>query len=115
MEKPSTRQVTVTGIPSSARSRTSGYFILGELLGEVGGGTAEDLVLLLEQAVALLDLTQLGGLGLCQTGTHAVFDVRLLQPVRKRRFGDPEVLGDLGQWRLAFASHRTTSSRNSAG
>jgi hypothetical protein len=29
VENPSTRQVTVTGTPSAARSRTSGYVILG--------------------------------------------------------------------------------------
>jgi hypothetical protein len=60
---------------------------------------------LLEGSVALLELAQLGGLGLGDTRFHAVFDVGLLQPVAQRGVRDPEVLGDPDQRGLAFPGY----------
>jgi hypothetical protein len=50
-------------------------------LPQVDGGRAKDLVLLLEQAVALPQLTDLGFFGECQALANAVFDLCSL-PVR---------------------------------
>ena len=115
MEKPSTRQVTATGIPSAARSRTSGYFILGELPGEVGGRPAQDLVLLLEDPVALLQLSQLRGLGRRDAGPDAVFDVGELQPAVQRGSEIPKSFAIWDSGASPLRATATTSPRNSAG
>ena len=48
-------------------------------------------------------------------GADAVFEVGDLQPAMQTGLGDPEVLRDLGDRRLALAGDRDTSRRNSRG
>ncbi len=49
---------------------------------------------MLEQAVALPQLADLGFFGLGESGSHTIFDLGDLHPAVKARLGDAEVLGD---------------------
>lgn len=54
-----TRQVTVTGTPSAARSRTSGNIIIWvDVPGQIGDGKAHDLGFLLEELDPFAGLSQ---------------------------------------------------------
>src|SRR5699024_1155989 len=75
-------------------------------LRQVGRGTTQDFVLLLEQPVSALERTQFLGLGLRHARARAVLDVGPLEPVTKTRLRDPEVLRDLGNRSLATTSDR---------
>ena len=66
----------------------------------------QDLVLLLQQPVTFTQLTHLGGLGGGGTGADTVLDIGEFQPAVQTRLGDPEILRDLSQGRLALAGHR---------
>ena len=81
------------------------------MLGEVGGGSSEDVVLLLEVLDALAGLAQLGLLGRRESRPDAVVDFGLLDPAKQARLGDPEVLGDLTHRHLVSTSecHDITS------
>jgi hypothetical protein len=106
LKKPSTRQVTVTGMPSTANSRTSEYIILGLTSRDRYAAAAQHLVLPLKQTIALLQLTQLGGLRRGHTRPATVLNVGELQPALQAGLRDPEVLDDLSKRRLALASDR---------
>jgi hypothetical protein len=58
-------------------------------------------ILLLQQPVALLQLSQLE-LGCPDARADTVLDVGGLQPTMQTRLGDPEVLGDLADRSLAL-------------
>lgn len=49
--------------------------------------------------------SELGGFLLRHTGTGAVLDVGLLEPVVQGCFGDPEVFGDLRDWGFVLPCH----------
>ena len=70
-----------------------------------------------EQADPLLQLPGLGGIGGGLTGTVAVFDIGLAEPILQRCLADTEVGGDLfdGDAALAATATAMTSSRNSFG
>src|SRR5690606_24497657 len=84
--------------------RPAGTSFWGDLLREVRRRTAQDLVLLLQLAVAPLELTQFGGLLARPPRPHTVVDVGGLEPVTKTGLGDSEVFGDLGD-RAALTGH----------
>ena len=71
-------------------------------MGQVGSCLAQHFILLLEQPVALPQLSS-GLLG--DAATVAVLDVDLLHPVRQATLGDPEDLRDLLQRSLAVTGH----------
>src|SRR5690606_12490676 len=77
-------------------------------LGEVGRGTAEDLVLLLQQPDPLARIAQLDRVLPGLAGPVAVLDVGLTHPVRQARLGDSEVTRDLGELLARFAVPRDT-------
>src|SRR5215510_5214481 len=106
LEKPSTRQVTATGTPPAARSRTSGQLIWGDLAGEERRRPAQDLVLLLQRLVPLPQLPQLRGLAAGHARPQAVVDAGELEPAVQAGPRYPEVPGDLRQRSLALAGHR---------
>ena len=64
----------------------------------------EYLVLLFKQPDPLLQLT--GFRRVCRrlTGTVALFDIGLAEPVLQRRFADPEISGDLLDGDAAFTA-----------
>ena len=66
----------------------------------------EDLVLLLKQPVAFLQLPQLGGVGLLQSRPDPVLDLSPFQPVKQGPLADPEILRDLTQGRFMFPRDR---------
>lgn len=76
---------------------------------------SKDLVLRLEQPVALLQLPHRLNLLGRQAGTVAVLDAALHPLVRQAALGEPEIRGDLGQWPLVLTGSATTSTRNSFG
>jgi hypothetical protein len=99
---PSTLHVTaigtLIGAPAAASSRTSEKAISRQIaLRQIGGGLAQDLVLLLQQPVQLPQLPQLGRLVAGHAGPGAVLDVGGAQPIGQAGFGDPEILCDLFQ------------------
>src|SRR5665811_1198460 len=63
----------------------------GDVFGEVGRCSAQDLDLLLEDPIATLEVTHLGGFSVGDTRTVAVLNVSLTQPVTQTRLGDTEV------------------------
>ena len=113
LEKPSTRQVTATGMLSSARSRTSGYIILGGRRGRSRPSLAAG-----SRSPARVAWCACGVLGsrlpdrrpaagvVEVAGREAVFSVGDPQPPSETRLGDPEVLGDLGDRLIALAGDR---------
>jgi len=110
LENPSTRQVTATGILSAARSATSGNIILGGSRGQVGGRSAQDLMLLLQLLGALWQLPVLdlqpavvGGIGGVGEGVFAVSDPK---PAGQAGRGDPETPSDLLLGLLALTGDR---------
>ena len=64
-------------------------------LGQVGSGAAEDLVLLLQQAVSAAGLSQLRGLLPALARSVAVVDVGLADPFMERHLVDTDILRDL--------------------
>src|SRR5699024_2680219 len=78
-----------------ARSRAGRTFSRQVRLGQVGGSTAQDLVLLLEQPDLLAGLAQLGRFLPGLSGTVAVVDIGLADPFVERHLVDAEVLRDL--------------------
>src|SRR5699024_7514411 len=78
-----------------ARSRAGRTFSRQVRLGQVGGGAAEDLVLLLKQPDLLARLAQLRRLLTGLAGTVAVIDVGLADPFVERHLVDAKVLRDL--------------------
>lgn len=71
----------------------------GQLPGEERCGPPEDLVLLLEEPVAFLQLPQLSGVGILPPRPDNVLGLGLgtLQPIRYRCSADPEIVRDLTQ------------------
>src|SRR5438309_547365 len=76
-----------------------------EALPEIGRRTAKDLVLLLQQAVALLQVAELRFFGKRQTVSDPVFDLGTLDPAVQAGLGDTEVLGDLRKRCLPAQGH----------
>ena len=66
----------------------------------MGRRSTQDLVLLLQEPVAILQLTQLERLLGRDTTTGPVLDLGLLHPAVQTSLGDPEVPRDLVQRRL---------------
>jgi hypothetical protein len=71
----------------------------------VYGGSSQDLVLLLERTRPFLQGSHLGALGLVETGSISIFDIRSFQPVVQCRLRDPEVSGNLAERRIVFSGH----------
>src|SRR5690606_22553213 len=67
---------------------------------------AQDLVLLFQNLVTFTQLTQLRRLGGGDTRAVAVLDIGQLEPPVQTRLGNPEVLRDLRQRRLALTGDR---------
>jgi hypothetical protein len=80
-------------------------------------GAAQHLVLLLQQAIAALELAQLCGLISRGAGLGALLDVGGLDPADQARLADTEVGSDLLERlaRLTVPRSVTTSSPNSLG
>src|SRR5207245_11694194 len=75
-------------------------------LSEVDRRTTKHLVLLFEQAVALLQVPDLGFFGQGETLTLTVFDLGSLDPAGQARLRDAEVLGDPAHRSLSSTSDR---------
>src|SRR3954452_1791207 len=84
----------------------AGTSFWGNLIREVRGRPAQDFVLLLEQLVAFTQLPKLRRLARRGTGPDPVIDVGDLQPALQTRLGDPEVLRDLRDRRVALTGDR---------
>src|SRR4051794_30710970 len=84
----------------------AGTSFWGNLFREVRGRPAQDFVLLLEQLVAFTQLPKLRRLARRGTGPDPVIDVGDLQPALQTRLGDPEVLRDLRDRRVALTGDR---------
>lgn len=96
----------MTGIPSSARSRTSGTSFWVDVPGQVGDGASHYFRFLLEQSDPFLRFAQLCGFVLGHSRPVAVFDVGLLSQLCRVGSSDPEVFRDLGQWGFALTGDR---------
>ncbi len=89
LRKPNTRQVTATGTPSAASSRTSGNFILGvPPRARSSSGSAQDFDLLLEELVSLAQLSQLISIRRRDAFLDAVVDLDLADPSVQTGLGD---------------------------
>jgi hypothetical protein len=75
-------------------------------LGQVRRGTAQHLVLLLQQPVTPTKVFHLLGLGFGHTGTVPVLDIGPVEPVPQARLGDPEVSSHLRDRSIATTGDR---------
>ena len=81
--------------PRPARSRAGRAFSRQVRLRQVRGCTTQDLVLLLQQSIALAQLTKLRRLRRRHAGLAPGLHVGLAQPVQQAGLGDPEIIGNL--------------------
>lgn len=116
---PSTRQVTVTGTLSSARSGPTGTSFWVDVPRQVRHSTSYDLGLLFEQLDPFTGFSPLRGLirsWALRVGVDTVLAVGDLQPAMRAPFRGPEVLRDLTQRGLALAGDGDdVAAKNSAG
>lgn len=105
VEKPSTSQVTTTGTPLAARSRTSGISLLGRdrqrNTPQLGAS-----VLLLETTSSSAELHELFLLSSREPVNDTIVDVGLGHPALQRRHRDVEIVSCLAEGRVAPTSNR---------